>query len=328
MKVQQIEAMLDKIPNIHDKLSETIHSISQSHFRTTLQNTINNSHYQNNFVFNNHFQPLNGQTDRNNCDFIKIHGPVHGHADRNNCEFVKDFRPVNGKVDRDYCEAVNGRVDRNGYVFVKEYVKADVEDDVDSVVKEAKSLDSIRTALENVEEQLELLHTVQNQQRAKQDAAIARLEQSRLVLAMRLDGHHGKKYQVIEEAQAFVADVHEASRFVCPEELYAPQFGEYTDNFISDETKNPNVLNLLWSKVKLIQKTLKLDRVGGIIGNSALVALSMLVLMHIQTRGQKDDYSLNRLHQQEDFLRRKVYRPDNTSSQDYSTQLDVLLARG
>ncbi|GAA0176609.1 hypothetical protein LIER_29571 [Lithospermum erythrorhizon] len=158
MKVQQIEAMLDKIPNIHDKLSETIHSISQSHFRTTLQNTINNSHYQNNFVFNNHFQPLNGQTDRNNCDFIKIHGPVHGHADRNNCEFVKDFRPVNGKVDRDYCEAVNGRVDRNGYVFVKEYVKADVEDDVDSVVKEAKSLDSIRTALENVEEQLELLH--------------------------------------------------------------------------------------------------------------------------------------------------------------------------
>ncbi|GKD97479.1 plastid division protein PDV1 [Tanacetum coccineum] len=46
--------------------------------------------------------------------------------------------------------------------------------------------------------------TVQTQQRAERDVAIARLEQSRIVLALRLADHHGKKYKVIKEARAFV----------------------------------------------------------------------------------------------------------------------------
>ncbi|GJY15092.1 plastid division protein PDV1 [Tanacetum coccineum] len=48
--------------------------------------------------------------------------------------------------------------------------------------------------------------TVQTQQRAERDVAIARLKQSRIVLALRLADHHGKKYKVIEEARAFVGE--------------------------------------------------------------------------------------------------------------------------
>ena len=45
------------------------------------------------------------------------------------------------------------------------------------------------------------MQIVQTQQRAERDAAIARLEQSRIVLALRLVDHHGKKYKVFEEAK-------------------------------------------------------------------------------------------------------------------------------
>ncbi|GJS95676.1 2-oxoglutarate dehydrogenase, mitochondrial-like protein [Tanacetum coccineum] len=44
-------------------------------------------------------------------------------------------------------------------------------------------------------------------QRVERDAAIAWLEQSRIVLALRLADHHGKNYKVTEEARAFVGEV-------------------------------------------------------------------------------------------------------------------------
>jgi hypothetical protein len=55
------------------------------------------------------------------------------------------------------------------------------------------------------------LQTVQSQQRAEQDTAIARLEQSRAVLATRLAEHQGKKYKVINEALEFVGEVGDKS---------------------------------------------------------------------------------------------------------------------
>ena len=61
------------------------------------------------------------------------------------------------------------------------------------------------------------MQTVQTQQRAERDAAIARLEQSRIVLALRLADHHGKKYKVIEEARAFVGEVQNHGKFTPPD---------------------------------------------------------------------------------------------------------------
>jgi hypothetical protein len=55
------------------------------------------------------------------------------------------------------------------------------------------------------------LQTVQLQQRAEPDAAIARLEQSRLVLSKKLAEHQGRKYRVIDETLEFVGEVSDKS---------------------------------------------------------------------------------------------------------------------
>ncbi|GFQ08837.1 plastid division protein pdv1 [Phtheirospermum japonicum] len=152
MEVDEIEAVLEKIWDLHDKLSDAIHSISRAHFLNSVKNRKSGEFYF-------HRKKKSGDDDPE----TKI-GP--------------------------------------GFVFAKEFR---VDED-EQAVQEAKSLYAIRTALENLEDQLEFLHTVQTQQRAERDAAIARLEQSRIILAMRLAEHQGKKYKVIEEALALIGD--------------------------------------------------------------------------------------------------------------------------
>lgn len=71
---------------------------------------------------------------------------------------------------------------------------------------EARSLVSIRDALEVLEEQLECLKTLQQQQRAEKDATLAELEESRGILIGRLKKHHGRELEVIKEAFSFVGE--------------------------------------------------------------------------------------------------------------------------
>ncbi|XP_057951127.1 plastid division protein PDV1 isoform X2 [Malania oleifera] len=184
MEIEEIEAVLEKIWDLHDKLSDAIHSISRTHFLNSIK-TLKNSE--------------------------KKHDHHHQQQQK---------QSLNGGADET----------RTGFVFVKDY-RVDEDDDV-SAITEAKSLNAIRTALENLEDQLEFFHTVQVQQRAERDAAVARLEQSRIILAMRLAEHHGKKYKVIEEAFAFVGDVRDAGRYVSPENLYRPT-NSSVENFVT-----------------------------------------------------------------------------------------------
>ncbi|KAF3657857.1 Plastid division protein PDV1 [Capsicum annuum] len=100
MEVYEIEAVLEKIWDLHDKLSDAIHSVSRSHF-------------------------LNSVKSRNKLD---------------------DFRS-NQKADNNQVKA--------GYVYVKEFR---VDEDDESAVHEAKSLNAIRSALEHLEDQLEFFH--------------------------------------------------------------------------------------------------------------------------------------------------------------------------
>ncbi|WRX11381.1 hypothetical protein QQP08_003868 [Theobroma cacao] len=81
---------------------------------------------------------------------------------------------------------VVGDDNRNDFVFVKDFRI----DDGDSAIQKVNSLNASRTALENLEDQLEIFHTVHTQQRAERDASFARLEQSRIILALRLAEHH------------------------------------------------------------------------------------------------------------------------------------------
>ncbi|CAL1390985.1 unnamed protein product [Linum trigynum] len=276
MEVEEIEAVLEKIWDLHDKLSDAIHTISRAHFLNSIKNL------------------------RRPDAKKKLFGDA-----------VEDSR------------GAGGGGGSGGYVFVKELRV----DDNESSIREAKSLNAIRAALENLGEQLEFFHTVQMQQRAERDAAIARLEQSRIALSLRLAEHHGKKYNVIEEALSFIGDVHDAKRFVSPDNLYAtPESPGGEKDLTNLRRKTSNVLvNVLLSSFDFAKRLLRLDNAGGVLGNAALFAVSMLALLHMQQQqlqvaaSKGDAYSKQAQH----FLRKKA-----SEKQGSSSELNVMLARG
>ncbi|CAL5059003.1 unnamed protein product [Urochloa decumbens] len=174
---------------------------------------------------------------------------------------------------------------RNGCVFVKgggcevgcgggEALAAAAE-----AVAEAKSLHAIRSALEDLEDHLEFLHTVQSQHRAERDAAIARLEQSRLVLAMRLAEHQGKRYRVIDEALAFVGEVSDKNQFISPEDVRAAQTEDNADGNRGSSSRI--ISNMLSCSLSLAKNSFRLDKIGGALGNAAVFAVSMLAFLQL-----------------------------------------------
>lgn len=271
MEIDEIEAVLEKIWDLHDKLSDAIHSISRTHF-------------------------LNSIKALKKTDKKKLYNDV-----------VED--------------------NRAGFVFVKGFRVDDNESA--SAIQEAKSLNAIRTALENLEDQLEVLHTVQTHQRAEKDAAIARLEQSRIVLAMRLSEHHGKKHKVIEEALAFVGDVQDAARFISPDNLYSSPVSPSGENFVAPEGRMYNgLIHALVSSFDFAKKTLKLDQVGGILSNAAIVAVSMIALLHLHQAAYKEHPQKQDERVFSNRAVRKTTQLESSSPNARLNQLDVMSARG
>lgn len=271
MEIDEVEAVLEKIWDLHDKLSDAIHSISRTHFLNSIK-TLRKP------------EQLQQQQQQNKKQF--------GDA-------AEDNRAASG-----------------GYVFVKEFGV------YDEAVQEAKSLNAIRTALENLEDQLEFFHTVQLQQRAERDAAIARLEQSRIVLAMRLADHQGKKYKVIEEALAFIGDVCDASRFVSCDNLFDTANGSSGQSMVNHGNGSNILIKALFSSFNFARKSL----MGGVLGNAALVAVTMMTLLHFNKVANK----LKHKHEGNNysFNVRKTFKQGESSSRGSLGQLDVLVARG
>ncbi|PIA34500.1 hypothetical protein AQUCO_03700047v1 [Aquilegia coerulea] len=289
LEAEEIEAVLEKIWDIHDKLSDAIHSISRSHFLNTIK-TLKNSSEE--IYFSTDKKKINNNNNNN--------------------------KGSNGGDDDD----------GSGFVFTK-----DVRIDDEEVIAEAKSLNAIRTALENLEDQLEFFHTVQLQQRAERDAAIARLEQSRIVLAMRLADHHGRKYKVIEEALAFVGDVHNSSRFISPEHLFESRSQSGESSKGHEEKWSSNLMQVLVSSYAFAKRWLKLEQMGGLLGQTALVAVSMGALLHLHQVSSKTNFVLEVPQIKEDLYYRKSSGKKTTqggisSSSGGVRNLDVLAARG
>uniref|UniRef100_A0A0E0LC06 Uncharacterized protein n=1 Tax=Oryza punctata TaxID=4537 RepID=A0A0E0LC06_ORYPU len=94
-----------------------------------------------------------------------------------------------------------------------------LEQEEAAAMADARSLHAVRAALEDLEGHLHFLHNIQLRQVAERDAAIARLQQSSILLATRLAEHRWKKHEVIEEALAFVNDALDKSRFISPEDV-------------------------------------------------------------------------------------------------------------
>ncbi|KAG6422557.1 hypothetical protein SASPL_119134 [Salvia splendens] len=260
MEVDEIEAVLEKIWDLHNKLSDAIHSISRAHF---LNSTKNRGSDQ--FSFNRKKKSRDDDPDNTT-------GP--------------------------------------GFVFVKEFRA----DDDDAAVLEAKSFLDV----------VYIFHhecvcwflsgnaaTVQSQQKVGRDAAIACLEQSCIILAMRLADHQGKKHKVIEEAQALVGYACDASPFAASVHLYPSN-----EKFVPEKGKRSNaVVNFLLSSYAFVAKSLKLDQTVGIVGNAALLAISMLAFLHLNQISHK---------MQDPPTERKFPH----SRGDGLAQLDVALARG
>ncbi|KAK9665315.1 hypothetical protein RND81_14G104200 [Saponaria officinalis] len=265
MEIEEIESVLEKIWDLHDKLSDAIHSISRTHF-------------------------INSTKSHKNSEFFKHKPYFSDNFDGNNVD------------------------NNNGFVFVKGF------DKVYSAISEAKSLNSIRSALENLEDQLEFFHV---QQRAERDTALARLEQSRMILALRLAEHQGKKYKVIDEAINFVGNVRDVSYFTKPENLSNPHPTAPAEHSMQPRASNI-LVRVLFSGFDSAKKTLQLDKMGGVLGNAALFTLSMLALLHLHQVTDKyreiSDMGLN-----QGRTGKKLTRVDSSYS---GSHLDVRLGRG
>lgn len=119
------------------------------------------------------------------------------------------------------------------------------------------------------------LQTVQSQQQAEWDAAIARVEQSRTLLAMRLAEHQGRKYKVIEEAMAFVSDINtDTHNFVSHEDQCTKDLKDQSDK---EQRLGLGMLMQALSSSAALAK----GSVGGILGNAAVFAVSMLALLQL-----------------------------------------------
>ncbi|XP_074568556.1 plastid division protein PDV1-like isoform X2 [Curcuma longa] len=197
MEMEEVEVVLERIWDLHDKISDAIHANSRAHFLRSVKD----------------------------------------------CRGGRDLTPL-------LASAVDGGGDgKGGFVYVKDF-RVDSEDE-GSGMAEARSLNAIRSALENLEDELEFFHIVQSQQRAERDAAITRLEQSRVILAMRLADYRGKKYKVIEDALAFVGDGHGVGQFVRPES----QLGE---NLEGHEKKPSMFMQVFLSSLTAAERSIRL----------------------------------------------------------------------
>ncbi|XP_042433970.1 plastid division protein PDV1-like isoform X1 [Zingiber officinale] len=270
MEMEEVEAVLERIWDLHDKISDAIHANSRAHFLRSVKG----------------------------------------------CRGGRDLPPL-------VASAVDGGGDgvgKGGFVYVKDF-RVDGEEE-GSGIAEARSLNAIRSALENLEDELEFFHIVQSQQRAERDAAITRLEQSRVILAMRLADHRGKRYKVIEDALAFVGDVHDMGQFLRPES----QLGE---NLEGREKKPSMFMQAFLSSFAAAERSIRLVGFQGILANAAIFAVSMLAFLQLnqvacnggntQTR---DPTSYRKRNE------RKCLLLDKSSTGSQSKHLDVTFARG
>lgn len=273
MEIEELEAILETIWDLHDKISDAIHAISRTNFLKSIKALTAKPTLLENEM-NQH------QFNSSTCDEEKI-----------------------------------------GYVFVKSFSGEgdDVDDDAEAMA-EARSLNSIRNALENLEDQLEFFLTVQSQQRAERDTALARVEQSRIVLAMRLADHQGRKYKVIEEALAFVGNVHDSSHFVSPENLFEPSAH-------ANESHNSNLLiRMFISSMTWAKSCVKMEKFGGVMGNATLFAVSMIAFLQLHRIAFKTTAPL--LHCQCFYTTKNTRSEADIDNQCQTTHLDVYSARG
>jgi len=125
----------------------------------------------------------------------------------------------------------------------------------------------------------------------------------------------------------FIGDVRDASRFVRPENLSNVHNTAHVEQSMHQRGFNSKfLLRVLLSGLDSAKRTLQLDKVGGVVGNAAVFALSMLALLCLHQVNGKGNVLEIGLKQ--DTNRKNQSRQDLPSINMQVSSLDVRLARG
>ncbi|KAH9298273.1 hypothetical protein KI387_029955, partial [Taxus chinensis] len=148
---------------------------------------------------------------------------------------------------------------------------------------EVTSLNAIRNALEALENQLHLLHTLQLQQRAERDAALMHLEESRLMLLKRLKEHRGRDLIVIKEALDFASDGDEV------EDAHFNSNEKKCNDTAEHEKKwhGGGLAYFLDIVVQFVKNSDNLHAMSGTLAKVALVAVGMLAIFQLQQTSER-----------------------------------------
>lgn len=123
-----------------------------------------------------------------------------------------------------------------------------------------------------------LSQAVQSQQQAERDFALARLEQSRVMLAIRLKEHSGKNHEVIDEASDFVRNVYQD---VWPS--LSVNKPEKRADSSSDTVKGPNFfVRMFSSSLSIAGRSFSMKNLGGALGNGAAFAIGVIALLQLR----------------------------------------------
>lgn len=124
---------------------------------------------------------------------------------------------------------------------------------------------------------------IHSQQEAEHSAAIAILEESRRILAMRLTDHL-EKYKFIQDATTFFNNVDDMGHF------FAPDVSSENEMTRSQEVSNSKaqegrivctLLQKFISRAAVATKSFRLTRIDGALGSAAMFAVSMLAFLQL-----------------------------------------------
>lgn len=253
---EEMEAVMERAWDLHDRISDAILSLSKSHFIHSIRK-----------------KPPSSLPPSFSAPGNQDHGCLK-HDQNAAQQHISNGAPAPGPFPPNCAD------------FLQE----------EDLFAETRSLNAIRNALEVLENQLYFLHTLQLQQRADKDAALMRLEESRLMLLRRLREHRGRDLTVIQEALAFASDRDEA------EDIHSNPFAHQNSstreankavrcnkNEKTDEN-NENLQNkcqtgltcFLNFSIQFMKNSEPLHRMAGVVAKVALIAVSMLTVLQLQ----------------------------------------------
>lgn len=278
---EEIEEMMEKAWDLHDKMSDAISTVSKSHF---LLNSIHHHH--------------EARTGSDNLgSFIHIPNTQR------------------------FCAAADAMQEKGG----------------ENQVAETRSLNTFRSTLEALEDQLHFLHIQQSQQRAERDATLTQLEESRLILLRRLTEYHGRQWDFIQEALSFSTyrgeeeDLHVSPSSYLYPTLEQPDGAIYSekkmiyDEKIGDYQKNSfnGLTRLLSISIQSVKNSDRLHKIAGVVAKAAFVAvLGILGVQQMGQRRTKRDpfHEKSRTHTNNNqFKRKQKYRSTEDNFQKHAT---------